>query len=110
MEPISEHVPNEDGQLLHAIYEDNNNESNFASCGTRSNWVDSWRERLLDEYTNNERFNITTRGLESVQRYLETLVVADKKFLNHYKGTDYETYILTIMNMVIISFGFNLHF
>lgn len=50
---------------------------------------------------NNEKVNVTTRGLESVQRYLEVLVVADKSFLTHHKGTDYETYILTIMNMVL---------
>lgn len=36
---------------------------------------------------------------ESKHRYLETLVVVDKKFLDYHKDRDHETYIMTIMNM-----------
>lgn len=62
--------------------------------------MDAWKKRFYDEYTNNEKYNISTRGLESAHRYLEICVVADKAFITYHKGTDYETYILTIMNMV----------
>lgn len=44
--------------------------------------------------------NVSIRGMESVHRYLETLIVCDKKFLEYHKNTDYESYVLTIMNMV----------
>lgn len=41
-----------------------------------------------------------SRGLISEHRYLETMVVADKKFIEYHKKRDMETYILTVMNMV----------
>ena len=36
----------------------------------------------------------------SLERNVETLVVADKKMTEFYSNEDIETYILTIMNMV----------
>ena len=40
----------------------------------------------------------------SVERNVETLVVADRKMTEFYSNEDIETYILTVMNMVQISF------
>lgn len=38
----------------------------------------------------------------SVERNVETLVVADQKMMEFYSNEDIETYILTVMNMVKI--------
>lgn len=35
-----------------------------------------------------------------MHRYIELGVIADKKFLDYHKGTNYEQYLLTVMNMV----------
>lgn len=39
-------------------------------------------------------------GTHSIHRFIELGVVADRKFLDFHQGTDYEKYLLTIMNMV----------
>lgn len=39
-------------------------------------------------------------GTHSIHRYIELGVIADKKFLDYHKGTNYEQYLLTVMNMV----------
>lgn len=104
IEPVLEHTPNEHGQLLHVIYKNGNaRDGNVKErrCGTFKNWEDSWRERFRYEFAIRNGTKLK-RGLVSTHRYLETLVVADKKFLEHHKNTDYESYILTIMNMVSI--------
>ncbi|XP_017779110.1 PREDICTED: A disintegrin and metalloproteinase with thrombospondin motifs 12-like, partial [Nicrophorus vespilloides] len=108
VEPIAEHVPNKRGQLLHMVYERSQNYSGGPHCGTEQRWQDAWRDRfrkslkdkLEDEDVDEDEKAEAKRGLESVHRYLETLVVADKKFLEHHKDTDHELYIMTIMNMV----------
>jgi len=38
--------------------------------------------------------------LYSIHRYVEIGVVADRRFLDFHNNTDYEQYLLTIMNMV----------
>lgn len=101
VEPLSEHVPNKRGHHLHMVYEESEAPHRISRlCGTTTNWADAWRERFRKRHANYVERNDTKRSYESKQRYLETLVVADKKFLEHHKNTDYETYILTIMNMV----------
>lgn len=39
-------------------------------------------------------------GTHSIHRFIEIGLVADKKFLEFHKNTDYEKYLLTIMNVV----------
>lgn len=69
------------------------------SCHSGQNWEKDWAERFRRQ---SEEKRKTPKTLESVHRYLETLVVADKKFLNFHKNTDQEKYIMTVMNMVSI--------
>lgn len=45
------------------------------------------------------RHSIRKRSV-SVERNVETLVVADQKMTEFYSNEDIETYILTVMNMV----------
>ncbi|XP_068910126.1 A disintegrin and metalloproteinase with thrombospondin motifs 7-like isoform X3 [Tenebrio molitor] len=67
-------------------------------CGTSSNWEEAWKRRFVREYRRGAEPE--KRGTESLHRYLETLIVCDKKFLDYHKNIDQETYVLTIMNMV----------
>lgn len=36
----------------------------------------------------------------SIHRYIEVALVADRRFLDFHKGSNYEQYLLTVMNMV----------
>ncbi|XP_065156708.1 A disintegrin and metalloproteinase with thrombospondin motifs 12-like isoform X2 [Atheta coriaria] len=99
IEPLSEHTPNKRGQHLHMIYTERlPSHFNGPRCGTNEDWTEAWKKRLREqEITEHDQ---EKRALDSVHRYLETLIVVDKKFLQHHKNSDFETYILTIMNMV----------
>lgn len=103
IEPVEDHEPNEFGQHLHVVYEKNPNlQQKTTYCGTNDEkWENIWKKRFKDQILMENQHNISKRGLTSVHRYLETLVVCDKKFLDHHKNTDYEQYVLTVMNMVI---------
>ncbi|CAH0553700.1 unnamed protein product [Brassicogethes aeneus] len=98
IEPLAEHVPNDEGQHLHVVYKKSTKHSDSPTCGTK-NWEESWKQRFREKYAA-EGFNQTKRGLKSEHRYLETAVVLDKKFIEHHKKIDYETYVMTLMNMV----------
>ncbi|KAF5307128.1 hypothetical protein FQR65_LT07112 [Abscondita terminalis] len=100
IEPAAEYEPNIKGQQPHLIYKAQEKEKRSvdSNCGTSSNWQEAWKNRFFDEYTKNPVYSRST--LVSVPRHLETLVVADKKFLEHHKNTDYDSYVMTIMNMV----------
>lgn len=103
IEPLEEHVPNDQQHHAHVVHEmDSSNPDPFTrTCGTSDRWEDAWRNRYYRMYLDgSEPQNISTRGTESVHRYLETLVVCDKKFVIHHRNTDIENYVLTIMNMV----------
>ncbi|XP_008201012.2 A disintegrin and metalloproteinase with thrombospondin motifs 7 isoform X1 [Tribolium castaneum] len=99
IEPVQEHAPNAKGQHLHIIYERYPQEGDLrtSQCGTSTNWEDAWRKRFFEKYSRGE---FEKRSTESVHRYLETMVVCDKKFLEFHKNIDQETYVLTVMNMV----------
>ncbi|XP_063908814.1 A disintegrin and metalloproteinase with thrombospondin motifs 12-like isoform X3 [Zophobas morio] len=100
IEPVQEHVPNGNGQHLHVIYERYPREDEIQTnrCGTSTNWEEAWKKRFLEKYR--QGGYVEKRGSESLHRYLETMVVCDKKFLEFHKNIDQETYVLTIMNMV----------
>lgn len=101
MEPLLGHTPNKRGQHVHVLYEPKRNNRRFSSqCGTTDNWMKEWKTQIKKKYETGNVTEDTKRGLNSVHRYLELLVVCDKKFLQFHKGTDYHNYILTIMNMV----------
>lgn len=61
-----------------------------------------WKQRFREQFLKANKKNVKVRGTTSEHRYLETMIVADKKFMQYHKQRDLETYILTIMNMVRI--------
>lgn len=89
--------------MIHVVHKtDAASKNPTRRCGTSDNWESAWRDVIWRKHMEelNQPHNITIRGMESVHRYLETLVVCDKKFLEYHRNTDYEGYVLTIMNMV----------
>ncbi|GJQ74293.1 hypothetical protein Trydic_g19190 [Trypoxylus dichotomus] len=101
LEPLLGNIPNKRGQHLHIIFKHKGaNRRSSDECGTSDNWAKDWKAQLKKKY---ETGNVTIgskRGLSSIHRFLEVLVVCDKQFLNFHKGTDYHNYVLTVMNMV----------
>ena len=88
---------------------------------TRStdNWEAAWAEQLAKRQqqlvdrgeqqlveggqsmgTVKRQGNKPASGTHSIHRYIEIGLVIDRRFLDYYKNTDYEKYILTVMNMV----------
>ncbi|KAK0072793.1 hypothetical protein PV325_010782, partial [Microctonus aethiopoides] len=74
-------------------------------------WETAWAEQLAKRerrLTENGNFSTLKRGSEgnvssgthSIHRYMELALIADKKFLEFWTGTNYEFYLLTVMNMV----------
>ncbi|KAL3280841.1 hypothetical protein HHI36_004070 [Cryptolaemus montrouzieri] len=102
IEPLHEHQANKLGQHLHVIYKRDikNLYEQDERCGLSRKWENDWKKILHDKYTKDHTLTISKRGLSSVQRYLELLIVCDKKFIKYHKFHDVETYVLTIMNMV----------
>jgi hypothetical protein len=120
IEPVKDHEPEEDGQHLHVIYKRSVGNAVSQTCGTKENWEAAWSNRLEAEYRQRngpdtdlrtefaKRLTISRgtqekylqkRSDEETTNYMETLVVADKKFLQARNGTDYEQYLFTIVNM-----------
>ncbi|XP_033607192.1 A disintegrin and metalloproteinase with thrombospondin motifs 7-like [Cryptotermes secundus] len=119
IEPVKDHEPEEDGQHLHMVYQRSVHNKNERSCGTSDDWETAWANRLRAEYHQREgpytdlkadfakrqdtyrsmQDNRGKRSYEGKTNYLETLVVADKKFLQTRNGTDYEQFLLTAVNM-----------
>lgn len=90
---------------MHVVHNkgvENEPSPSYKTCGTTSKWQAAWKERFRKRYMGTDEIpvNVGTRGMQSRHRYLETLIVCDKQFLEYHKNTDYETYVLTIMNMV----------
>ncbi|XP_071455802.1 A disintegrin and metalloproteinase with thrombospondin motifs 12-like [Hetaerina americana] len=66
-------------------------------------WEGAWKERLTREalhHRESRNSSGTYKRSTSGQNFIETLVVADKKFIEYHKGSNIERYILTVMNMV----------
>jgi len=72
------------------------------------NWESAWAEQLakrqmqlMENNSLGEKHNITiSTGTHSIHRYIEIGLIADRRFLDFHNNTDYEQYLLTIMNMV----------
>ncbi|KAK0072315.1 hypothetical protein PV325_011561, partial [Microctonus aethiopoides] len=75
------------------------------------NWEIAWAEQLANRerrLMENDNLSTMKRGSEgnvstathSIHRYIELGLIADQKFLEFWIGTDYELYLLTLMNMV----------
>lgn len=68
-------------------------------CVCAEDWWTAWCKQLhsvLDRQPPHKRSEAGT----NVQRWYETMIVADKKFLAYHKDYDVEEYIICIMNMV----------
>lgn len=92
IEPAAGHGPNDDGHLLHVIHKiDSRSNKSCSSCGTKE-WEKGWKRAL----SRHARSKIK----ETKHRFMEVMVVVDKKFLDYHKNNDPERYILTVMNMV----------
>lgn len=72
------------------------------------NWESAWAEQLakrqMQLMENNSlgagRNTAVFSGTHSIHRYIEIGLIADRRFLDFHNNTDYEQYLLTIMNMV----------
>lgn len=72
------------------------------------NWESAWAEQLakrqMQLMENNspgaKRDIAVSTGTHSIHRYIEIGLIADRRFLDFHNSTDYEQYLLTIMNMV----------
>ncbi len=60
-----------------------------------------WQKRRPEPASRRRRRRRAKRSV-SVERNVETLVVADQRMTEFYSDEDIETYILTVMNMVTI--------
>lgn len=99
IEPVKDYGPNELGHHLHIIHNSENDaKKSKKNCGTK-NWSLGWAKAFQNYFKIPEKIKRSPHS--SLHRYLEVLVVADKKFLEYHRDKDYENYILTIMNMVI---------
>ncbi|XP_056633400.1 A disintegrin and metalloproteinase with thrombospondin motifs 12-like [Diorhabda sublineata] len=101
IEPMAQHQPNKEGHHLHVVHQNSHHiDKKSPHCGTSGDWENAWRKRFQDKYSKNKNIVKGKRGTASEHRYLEILIVCDKKFITHHKDKDMENYIMTIMNMV----------
>lgn len=57
--------------------------------------------QLMENNSLDAKRDITiSSGTHSIHRYIEIGLIADRRFLDFHNNTDYEQYLLTIMNMV----------
>ncbi|XP_043277763.1 A disintegrin and metalloproteinase with thrombospondin motifs 7-like [Venturia canescens] len=129
IEPVDASKPESDGQHVHIAYSREIPHEIDGSttvvgpkrfCGTSSNWEAAWAEQLAkkqqflaDNKAEMQPINASTwmgssqhavprqnSGSHSIHRYIEAAVICDRRFLDYHKQTDYEKYVMTIMNMV----------
>ncbi|XP_033312018.1 A disintegrin and metalloproteinase with thrombospondin motifs 12-like [Bombus bifarius] len=112
IEPVNEAEPQQDGQHVHIAYKrddwhekkESRDDSSKNYCGTSDDWEAAWAEqlakrqkRLMEE---NAEVGKGTSLTHSIHRFVEIGLVADRRFLDFYNNSNYEQYLLTIMNMV----------
>ncbi|KAG5866551.1 A disintegrin and metalloproteinase with thrombospondin motifs 12, partial [Gonioctena quinquepunctata] len=101
IEPVEDHQANSEGHHLHVVHQSIAGVNKGTNrCGTTSDWQEAWKKRFREQILKEGESNKEKRGAESVHTYLETLVVADNKFITHHNNRDTELYIMTIMNMI----------
>ncbi|XP_043523345.1 A disintegrin and metalloproteinase with thrombospondin motifs 7-like [Frieseomelitta varia] len=109
IEPVNEAEPQQDGQHVHIAYKrDVLHESGggpdhgYSFCGTSDNWEAAWAEQLAkrEKRLMEENLDKATSYSHSIHRFLEIGLIADRRFLDFYNNSNYEQYLLTIMNMV----------
>ncbi|XP_060047193.1 A disintegrin and metalloproteinase with thrombospondin motifs 12 isoform X2 [Erinaceus europaeus] len=105
IEPVRNHLPVEGGYHPHIIYKRqrlNTPQMKEPTCGLKDNLATSQKQELQQEKW--KKNNLPSRSLSrrsiSKERWVETLVVADRKMIEYHGSENVESYILTIMNMV----------
>ncbi|KYQ49829.1 A disintegrin and metalloproteinase with thrombospondin motifs 7 [Trachymyrmex zeteki] len=116
IEPVYQAEPEPDGQHIHLAYKrdaphEKKGQTDTVSkrhCGTSDNWESAWAEQLakrqmqlMENNSLGAKHNTTvSTGTHSIHRYIEIGLIADRRFLDFHNNTDYEQYLLTIINMV----------
>ncbi|XP_012140614.1 A disintegrin and metalloproteinase with thrombospondin motifs 7 isoform X2 [Megachile rotundata] len=116
IEPLHEVIPEVDGQHVHVAYKRDAPHEKKGSqdgapkrhCTTGDDWEAAWAEQLAerqkrlleDNSIGTKRDSPASFATHSIHRYIEIGLVADRRFLDYYNNTDYEQYLLTVMNMV----------
>ncbi|NP_001123217.1 ADAM metallopeptidase with thrombospondin type 1 motif-like [Nasonia vitripennis] len=115
IEPLDGDLPDDDGQHIHLIYKKEISHENMAHankapfCGVNDDWESAWSEQLARRPRNEAESSSSvipinekraSSSTHSIHRYIEVALVADRRFLDFHKGTNYEQYLLTVMNMV----------
>ncbi|XP_046392172.1 A disintegrin and metalloproteinase with thrombospondin motifs 12-like [Ischnura elegans] len=102
IEPLRGEEPMANGQYLHIIHKRGRDPTGMDSgtCGTSGDWEKAWKERLTRQTLLHMEIQNSTTAKRSTSKhnFIETLIVADRKFIAFHKE-DSERYILTIMNM-----------
>lgn len=70
-------------------------------------WESAWAEQLKKKNLKNRMAagngtsmkRAANSATHSVHRYIELALFCDKRFLDYHNGTDYEQYLLTLLNM-----------
>lgn len=105
IEPLHDHGPNKKGHHMHIIHKrgiGTDAEEGTKFCGTKDDWVKDWKKRYADKKKLDERdlADHPKRGIKSIHRYIEILVVCDKFFMDTHKHIDVQSYVMTFFNMV----------
>uniref|UniRef100_A0A1B6CIH1 Peptidase M12B domain-containing protein n=1 Tax=Clastoptera arizonana TaxID=38151 RepID=A0A1B6CIH1_9HEMI len=100
IEPKHGEEPAENGEQVHIVYKRSAqfHGPTVSNCAVKGleNWWNAWSTNIAQVHAKVKRSDSGTVK----NRYIECLVVADLKFLNHNKNIDVEEYILTVMNIV----------
>ncbi|XP_024946987.1 A disintegrin and metalloproteinase with thrombospondin motifs 7 [Cephus cinctus] len=118
IEPLEETEPATDGQHVHMVYrraaphekQSDIKKMSKRHCGTDDQWESAWAEQLAKRQLRLAKNNSVTSKREdpklpvassthSIHRFIEIGIIADRKFLDYHNGSNYEQYLLTIMNM-----------
>ncbi|XP_076380683.1 A disintegrin and metalloproteinase with thrombospondin motifs 7 [Megalopta genalis] len=116
IEPANEAEPEPDGRHVHIAYErsveheaaEKDGHPPKKACGVSDNWEIAWAEALAEREKRSmkEKSLVAKRAdnpysaTHSIHRYLTLAVVADRMFLDYHNNTNYEQYLMTVMNMV----------
>ncbi|CAG9766768.1 unnamed protein product [Ceutorhynchus assimilis] len=105
IEPVENHSPNSKGHHLHIVYPANS-EPTKGFCGVKNN-LEIWEKsikKFREEYDNGKNVfkkRESDASFDIVPKWMETMVVCDKKMIMKHKGKrDIEQWLLTLFGVV----------